>query len=149
MTSNNEGKKPFLMNFTSQGSGSTRMASMLDSCLSRLLSGWRSPRLEQPCVLILVPELSFGDAVSRDVLSQREAFEQKGIAAYIFAQFSKGGMGRHSVSRRFCQALLALTTTRVVYHHAVFWPLGHQLLSQAKGAKYLRYHGITPTRTNR
>lgn len=91
-------------------------------------------------VFQLMPNLSFGDAVSQDALAIKRVLREMGIHTEIFARY----IDPRLISQ--CRPIKALRATRndvLLFHHSIGTPLAERFLRH-RGPRWLRYHNITP-----
>jgi glycosyltransferase involved in cell wall biosynthesis len=99
----------------------------------------------KPRVSIVVPTFLPHDAVGNDVLGMLETFRSLGYEATILAQFIHPT--HQPLPRRVEQESAARWADEndiLVYHHAIHWPLGEELLERVRNKIIIRYHNISP-----
>lgn len=94
-------------------------------------------------VAILSPSLSFGDAVSNDVLGMAHVLKERGHEVRLFCQSHALKNGRV-----FDAAKVPKFLTRpddvLIYHYSMGWSPGLLLLRTLKCKKVIKYHNVTP-----
>lgn len=95
-------------------------------------------------ILILSPALSPNDAITNDVLLQRELLRNQGFEAHAAAEFIDPRLADTVEPIQRVLSLLDSTDTWVIYHHGVYWAQGNSIIDRTRGPLYLRYHNITP-----
>jgi len=97
-------------------------------------------------IYIMVPALSLHDAVCNDALKQQEVLIAAGHNCWLYAEFCDVVTASMSIAE--ADLISGITAdsadTCVIYHHAVFWAKGEQLLNAARCRIYFKYHNITP-----
>src|SRR5215813_12933963 len=83
-------------------------------------------------VAILTPSLTTADAVSNDVLGERDALKKNGNDVKVFSDLAP--------VRKF----LKDPTGILIYHHSRGWYPGVQLVSEMRCRRVIRYHNVTP-----
>lgn len=93
-------------------------------------------------VVIAYQTVVDGDAVGHDVIEELKTLKEEGVDAYVYAE------NYDSVTRSFIsEDSIDLTNekdTILIYHHAVYWERGTELLKNAVCKKVIKYHNITP-----
>ena len=97
---------------------------------------WRA----RPWVAILLPYLGEADATGTDALTEYEVLRRRGLRVTLHApQFEPvwASLIRPPVDAARAHIL--------IYHHAVYWPEGEEILRRHRGrVRILRYHNVTP-----
>lgn len=97
---------------------------------------WRA----RPWVAILLPYLGEADATGTDALTEYEVLRRRGLRVTLHApQFEPvwASLVRPPVDAARAHIL--------IYHHAVYWPEGEEILRRHRGrVRILRYHNVTP-----
>jgi glycosyltransferase involved in cell wall biosynthesis len=83
-------------------------------------------------VAILTPSLAPADAVSNDILGERDALKRNGHDVKIFSDLAP--------IRKF----LKTPTDILIYHHSRGWHPGVQLVRELSCRRVIRYHNVTP-----
>ena len=94
-------------------------------------------------VALVTSHLALGDAVSNDVLGMHSAFERRGYEARLFAlgsDFTEPEVTPLSEIRHFLRDRADL----LIYHYAMGWGMGQELLSGASYQTAIKYHNVTP-----
>ncbi len=93
-------------------------------------------------VVIVSQALSAADAVGHDVLEERACLEEEGIDVAVYAeQYSRDTAGNvNPEALKFLEDRSSL----LIYHHAIFWKSGEEILRRAKGKVAVKYHNVTP-----
>lgn len=91
-------------------------------------------------VALMMPTLTSGDAVGNDLIEEYKLLKREGIPVKLFSQ---------NVEKQFRDIICTPDELKdadvIIYHHAIHWPMGEELLGQLKaGTRILRYHNITP-----
>ena len=93
-------------------------------------------------VVIVLPALSTADAVGHDVLGERACLEEEGIDVAVYAeQYSRDAAANVNPD---ALDFLADGSSLLIYHHAIFWKRGEEILKKAKGKVAVKYHNVTP-----
>jgi glycosyltransferase involved in cell wall biosynthesis len=95
-------------------------------------------------ILILSPAVSPNDAITNDVLLQRDLLRNQGFEAHAAAEFIDPRLAETVEPLHKVLTLLDSTDTWVIYHHGVYWAQGNSIVERARGPLFLRYHNITP-----
>jgi glycosyltransferase involved in cell wall biosynthesis len=94
---------------------------------------------------ILVPKLSRFDAIGNDVVRMRAVLSEAGYSVRVFAEDLDPSCD--GLAERLSRAPGTLWRNRddiLIYHHAMGWPMGEEIVSGALNRVVLRYHNITP-----
>lgn len=83
-------------------------------------------------VAILTPSLAPADAVSNDILGERDALKKSGYDVRIFSELA--------AIRKF----LKDSNDILIYHHSRGWHPGVQLVREISCRRVIRYHNVTP-----
>ena len=98
-----------------------------------------------PRISILVPTFLPHDAIGNDVLGMREAFRAAGYDASILAQFIHPAHQQYT--RRVdleSESTWQSEENILIYHHALYWPLGESILATTRNRVIIKYHNVTP-----
>ena len=87
---------------------------------------------ESKRVAILTPSLAPADAVSNDILGERDALKRNGHDVKIFSDLAP--------IRKF----LKNPNDILIYHHSRGWHPGVQLVRELSCRRVIRYHNVTP-----
>ncbi len=93
-------------------------------------------------VLIVYKDIFPHDAVGYDVVEEARCLRHAGWKVSVYAESAHS-----SVSDWMCEdtgALLAGPSTLLIYHHAVYWEKGIEMLNSARCIRAVKYHNITP-----
>jgi glycosyltransferase involved in cell wall biosynthesis len=100
----------------------------------------------RPKVFVAVPNSLPYDAVGNDVLGMAECLRRAGYETGVFAQWIHP-------ARADCARVLNLSDAAwqepgnvLVYHHAMYWELGEELLEKTAAKVVVRHHNVTPPR---
>jgi glycosyltransferase involved in cell wall biosynthesis len=101
---------------------------------------------KRPRILILIPTFQPNDAVGNDVLGMYQTLRGAGYDTTIYAQFV------HPAHARITSILSSVaaagpwddTEAILIYHHAIDWDLGEQILAKSKNRIVIKYHNVTP-----
>ena len=83
-------------------------------------------------VAILTPSIAPADAVSNDILGERETLQRNGNDVRIFSELA--------AIRKF----LKDSSDILIYHHSRGWHPGVQLVREMSCRRVIRYHNVTP-----
>lgn len=83
-------------------------------------------------IAILTPSLTTADAVSNDVLGERDVLKRNGHDVKVFSDLAP--------VRKF----LKDPTDILIYHHSRGWHPGVQLVRELSCRRVIRYHNVTP-----
>lgn len=87
---------------------------------------------ESKRVAILTPSLATADAISNDILGEREALKRNGHDVKVFSDLAP--------IRKF----LKNPTDILIYHHSRGWHPGVQLVRELSCRRVIKYHNVTP-----
>jgi glycosyltransferase involved in cell wall biosynthesis len=93
-------------------------------------------------VVIVVPSLSMADAVGHDVLEERACLKEEGIDVSIYTERYSDDIFE-SVDPEALE-FIRDKSSLLIYHHAIYWEKGEEILRKAKGKVAVKYHNITP-----
>ena len=94
-------------------------------------------------VAVATSHLSFGDAVSNDVVGMCEAFQRRGFEARMYAggwDFTETKV--YDVSEIY--EFLTDPSDLLIYHYSIGWGPGLELLRRLKCRTAIKYHNVTP-----
>src|SRR2546427_4212586 len=98
--------------------------------------------MNSPRIALLVPTFQPRDAVGNDVLGMYNIFRAARYPTSIFAQHI------HPEYASITNQIKGYDRHRwgdiLVYHHAIHWPLGEQILSHTRNRTVIKYHNVTP-----
>ena len=95
-------------------------------------------------IIIVTPSLEPNDAVSNDVLEQREHLIFANYQVEIFSEFCHTTI-QPLLAKKEDVALWILETDNILlYHHSVYWKIGEILFQMSRCKILLKYHNITP-----
>lgn len=99
----------------------------------------------KPRILILIPTFQPNDAVGNDVLGMYHmltgaGFETKVLAQYVHPAFES----ITTILGPDSDPLFRDPGTILIYHHAILWELGEEILARAKNKVVIKYHNVTP-----
>ena len=98
-----------------------------------------------PRIFLLVPTFQPHDAVGNDVLGMYGILREAGYDAAIYAEHVHADFaGITSKSRLDADDLWRDPQAILIYHHAIAWDLGEQILRRSKNKIVIKYHNITP-----
>lgn len=106
----------------------------------------RAPKgMEKPRVFLLVPNFQPHDAVGNDVLGMYNILRRAGCDVRVLAEHihheHASITARVSLDARgFWDDPAAI----LIYHHAIEWQLGEQILARSRNKIVIRYHNISP-----
>lgn len=95
-----------------------------------------------PRFAILAPRFEERDAVGNDMLGMREALRGAGCEAELFAR--DWGTEAGVLPARAIERFLARPGDCLIYHYAIAWDYGLELLADARYRRIVRYHNVTP-----
>lgn len=96
-------------------------------------------------VVIMAPGLSPYDAVSNDVIKQRKNLLWSEVRCHVYAElFEAGAFDFDIISKEQLLQLAEEPETLIIYHHAVYWRLGEEILNTIRCPVVMKYHNITP-----
>ncbi len=95
-------------------------------------------------VAILIPSITKGDALGNDVTGMRRALQACGHEAAGFADWIISDPEFKHVSE--LKHFLRDDTDVVIYHHAVGWDAGIEILTRIECKRVIKYHNVTPAR---
>jgi len=93
-------------------------------------------------VVIAYPTVVDADAVGCDVIEEYLCLKEDGVEAYIYAE-NHDSTTSHMVDRD-CLKFLEDRETILIYHHAIYWEKGLELLKNSLCTRVVKYHNITP-----
>lgn len=93
-------------------------------------------------LVIACPTLVDDDAVGQDILLQFESLKEEGIEVYIYTENSDSS--NSSLISKDSIKYLKDKDTILIYHQAIYWENGVELLKDARCKKIIKYHNITP-----
>ncbi len=83
-------------------------------------------------VAILTPSLTTADAVSNDVLGERDALKRNGNEVKVFSDLAP------------VRSFLRNSEDVLIYHHSRGWHPGVQLVCELSCRRVIKYHNVTP-----
>lgn len=83
------------------------------------------------------------DAIGNDLFSMGKVLSESNDVFY-FAETFKTSQKLNFLSKHKLYSFLADPQCTLIYHHSIFWELGEEILSKAKGPIIFKYHNITP-----
>ena len=83
-------------------------------------------------VAILTPSLTTADAVSNDVLGERDALKRNGNDVKVFSDLAP------------VRSFLRNPDDVLIYHHSRGWHPGVQLVRELSCRRVIKYHNVTP-----
>ncbi|MGA3097773.1 MAG: glycosyltransferase [Bryobacteraceae bacterium] len=96
-------------------------------------------------IFLLVPTFQPHDAVGNDVLGMYRILREAGYDTAIYAEHVHADFaGITSKSRLGADDLWRDPQAILIYHHAIAWDLGEQILRRSKNKIVIKYHNITP-----
>ncbi len=95
-------------------------------------------------ILLATPSLAKHDAVSNDLLIQREILMAAGYEVYLYSEYAHDDLENLICSKDALNHRLSDKHTRVIYHHSIHWKQGDAILNLSCGNVFLCYHNITP-----
>lgn len=93
-------------------------------------------------VALMSPCIMDGDAVCNDVLGMYRALLERGHEACVFADWVISDPEYKHVND--LKQFLKDDTDVVIYHHAVGWDNGMEILTNLKCKRVIKYHNVTP-----
>jgi glycosyltransferase involved in cell wall biosynthesis len=101
--------------------------------------------VNNPRILLLIPTFQPNDAVGNDVLGMYHALRHAGydtriLAQYIHAEHAGFTTVASTGQDEFWQDPNAI----LIYHHAIEWKLGEEILSRSRNRIVIKYHNVTP-----
>jgi glycosyltransferase involved in cell wall biosynthesis len=106
----------------------------------------RTPKgMEKPRVFLLVPNFQPNDAVGNDVLGMYNILRGSGydvrvLAEHIHHEHASITTKVNLDAREFWDDRAAI----LIYHHAIEWQLGEQILAKSRNKIVIKYHNISP-----
>ncbi len=98
-----------------------------------------------PRIFLLVPTFQPHDAVGNDVLGIYRILRGAGYDTAIYAEHVHADFaGITSKSHLNADDLWRDPQAILIYHHAIAWDLGEQILRRSKNKIVIKYHNITP-----
>ncbi len=98
-----------------------------------------------PRVFLLVPSFQPHDAVGNDVLGMYQVLCEAGYPTTIFAEHIHAAFASITAKLRLEADRFWLDRDAIlIYHHAIDWPLGEEVLRRSKNKLVIRYHNVTP-----
>jgi glycosyltransferase involved in cell wall biosynthesis len=91
---------------------------------------------------ILSPRFEERDAVGNDMLGMREALRAAGFEAELFAR--DWGVDAGVQAARVIPRFLSRASDCLIYHYAIAWDYGLELLAETRYRRIVRYHNVTP-----
>ncbi len=98
--------------------------------------------MPRPRFAILAPRFEERDAVGNDMLGMREALQGAGCAAELFARDWGADVGVQPA--RTIPRFLRDHHDCLIYHYAIAWDYGLELLAAPRYKRIVRYHNVTP-----
>lgn len=95
-----------------------------------------------PRFAILAPRFEERDAVGNDMLGMRDALRGAGCEAELFAR--DWGVEAGVQAARAIPRFLARASDCLIYHYAIAWDYGLELLAGTRYKRIVRYHNVTP-----
>lgn len=99
----------------------------------------------KPRIFLLVPTFQPRDAVGNDILGMYRILRDAGYPTTIFAEhihfeFASITSKPHLAADEFWHDPNAI----LIYHHAIEWNLGEEILRRSKNKIVIKYHNVTP-----
>lgn len=94
--------------------------------------------------LLLVPSLSYGDAVSNDVIGMAAALKSRGVDVRVPPSDVAAELGIDSVNVEGILGWLADPRDLLVYHYGGECDWAERIFRSARCRKILKYHNVTP-----
>ena len=99
----------------------------------------------KPRIFFLLPTFQPNDAVGNDVLGMYHLLREAGYATTIFSEHIQPPLASVATKPRLDADRLWLDPEAIlIYHHAIAWPLGEEILRRSKNKVVIRYHNVTP-----
>jgi len=99
----------------------------------------------KPRIFLLVPTLQRNDAVGNDVLGMYHLLRQAGYPTTVFAEHIYADVASIGVNVRLDADQFWLDPQAIlIYHHAIHWPLGEEILRRSRNKVVIKYHNVTP-----
>jgi glycosyltransferase involved in cell wall biosynthesis len=95
-------------------------------------------------ICLALPSFYPHDAVGNDVLGMKEYLEAEGYDVTIYATWMDSGYERIATVMNPRDPIWRSPDTLLIYHHAIYWEAGEEMLDQAKARLAIRYHNVTP-----
>jgi len=94
-------------------------------------------------IAICTPEISYGDAVSSDVLGMFNILNEQNLKVGIFAE---NILIKDKTIKNidFISDFIKYRKDLIIYHHSAGWFKGLNLLTSLDCKKIIKYHGVTP-----
>lgn len=99
----------------------------------------------KPRIHILVPTFQPHDAVGNDVAGMYFALRSAGYDAIVFAEHIHHAFS--SITRKADKGnddYWRDSNAILIYHHAILWDLGEQILASTRNRIVIKYHNVTP-----
>jgi glycosyltransferase involved in cell wall biosynthesis len=99
----------------------------------------------KPKVHVLIPTFQPNDAVGNDVLGMYHCLRASGYQTEVYAQFVHPQ--HQSITRTIDEKTSGLWNDPndiLIYHHAIDWELGENILARTKCKIVIKYHNVTP-----
>lgn len=95
-------------------------------------------------VVILHQTVADGDAVGHDIEGMYQFFTKAKIPVFIYCEYNYTQNIFNELTLDELKRKISLKDNIVLYHHSIYWPLGEDVLKNAKCRVIIRYHNITP-----
>ena len=113
--------------------------------MSRLLPAADTPTAPGPHILLLVPTFQPHDAVGNDVLGMYHVLREAGYRTTVLAEHIHQDFASITAKTLLdADELWGDREAILIYHHAIDWPLGEEILRRSKNKIAIKYHNITP-----
>jgi glycosyltransferase involved in cell wall biosynthesis len=100
---------------------------------------------QTPRIFLLVPTFQPHDAVGNDVLGMLRILRDAGYDAAIYAEHVHADFAKFASKCRLVAGELWRDPRAIlIYHHAIDWKLGEEILRRSKNKIVIKYHNITP-----
>lgn len=95
-------------------------------------------------VVVGVPSLSSGDAVSNDVVGMYKALASRGVDVCVFPSDYASSLGMKMIHPGDVKNFLVDPRDIYIYHFCGYWAAGEELLEALDCRKIIKYHNVTP-----
>jgi glycosyltransferase involved in cell wall biosynthesis len=95
-------------------------------------------------ICLALPSFYRHDAVGNDVLGMKERLEAAGYDVTIYATWMDSAYSGLATLMNPRDSIWRSPDTLLIYHHAIYWEAGEEMLDQAKAQLAIRYHNVTP-----
>jgi L-malate glycosyltransferase len=93
---------------------------------------------------LLIPTFQPNDAVGNDVAGMYRMLQSAGYDVRVFAEHIHADYASITAKARLADPAWADPDALTIYHHAILWELGEQVLARIRHRIVIKYHNITP-----